>query len=126
MDKTLDKTHTAIIQKYFSNLGKLSASTLTPQERKDRATKAAIARWASKPAKPSKPASQVKVRGDVSTLPTASIALPTVSIISPSRFASLSFTKCTICDVRENKHQGLEFDTYHKNHGDWHPFSRAS
>jgi len=128
MDKTLDKTHTAIIQKYFSNLGKLSASTLTPQERKDRATKAAIARWAKV-----KSASQVKVRGDVSTLPTASIALPTasialptVSIISPSRFASLSFTKCTICDVRENKHQGLEFDTYHKNHGDWHPFSRAS
>ena len=43
---SMDKTHLTIIKEYFSKLGKLSASKLTPQERKDRATKAAIARWA--------------------------------------------------------------------------------
>jgi len=102
----MDKTHTAVIQEYFSSLGKLSASKLTPQERKDRATKAAVTRWAN-------------VRGDVSTLPTVSIALPTVSTSWSAN------QKCAICQVRENKHLGLEFDTYHKNHGDWHPFSRA-
>jgi len=91
----MDKTHTAYISEYFSKLGKLSSSKLTPQERKDKASKAAVIRWAS-------------------------IDMPTVSIDMPAN------QKCTICDIRENKHQGLEFDTYHKNHGDWHPFSRAS
>jgi len=42
----MDTTHTAVLQKYFSNLGTLSASKLSPQERTDRATKAAVTRWA--------------------------------------------------------------------------------
>jgi len=42
----MDKTHTAVIKEYFSKLGKISSSKLSPQERKDKATKAAITRWA--------------------------------------------------------------------------------
>jgi len=42
----MDKTHIAYIKEYFSKLGTLSASKLSPQERKERATKAAVTRWA--------------------------------------------------------------------------------
>lgn len=36
------------IRKYFSELGKKSANKLTPEERKERARKAVIARWSKK------------------------------------------------------------------------------
>jgi len=51
MDNPVNLQSKSVIKEYFSSLGKLSASKLTPQERKDRATKAAVTRWAKvKPA----------------------------------------------------------------------------